>query len=251
MARFVWLAALLAAAVMPTVAKADPNALWHIVGEQCVPNEREYGIPKPCEQVDLDGGYAVLKDITGNTQFLLIPTTRVSGIEAPSILAANAPNYWQAAWQARRYVMERARRQLPRDAIGMAINSISGRTQNELHIHIDCMRVDVTRALHEHAQAIGAGWKPFPVALAGHDYMAMRIVQPDLAGINPFRLLADGVHGARGDMAHRTLVVVGDSYQGKDGFVLLAGHATPATGNWGAGEQLQDHACAAATVAAQ
>jgi CDP-diacylglycerol pyrophosphatase len=50
-------------------------------------------------------------------------------------------------------------------------------------------------------------------------------------------------------MGHETLVVVGDTYQGHDDFVLLAGHASPATGNWGAGEQLQDHACAAATVA--
>ncbi len=48
-------------------------------------------------------------------------------------------------------------------------------------------------------------------------------------------------------MGHYTLVLVG----AMSGFVLLAGHADPATGNWGAGEQLQDHACAAATVAAR
>jgi CDP-diacylglycerol pyrophosphatase len=52
-------------------------------------------------------------------------------------------------------------------------------------------------------------------------------------------------------MGHYTLVVVGDTVQGKDGFVVLAGHASPATGNWGSGEQLQDHACAAATAASR
>jgi CDP-diacylglycerol pyrophosphatase len=211
-------------------AAADPNALWHIVGEQCVPNEREYGLPKPCELVDLDGGYAVLKDIVGNTQFLLIPTTRVGGIEDPA-------NYWQVAWQARRYVEERAHRALPRDTISLAINAADARSQNELHIHIDCVRLDVRAALHEHAAAIAAKWSHFPVRLAGHDYMAIRLVQSDLAPANPFVLLADGIPGARADMARYTLVVVGVA----DGFVLLAAH-----GDHGHGEDLQDHACAAA-----
>jgi CDP-diacylglycerol pyrophosphatase len=201
--------------------------------------------------VDLAGGYAVLKDIVGNTQFLLIPTTRVGGIESPQVLAADAPNYWEAAWQARRYVDELAHRELPRDAIGLAINSVDGRTQNQLHIHVDCMRLDVIAALRDHAGAVGPQWASFPVPLVGHDYEAMRLTQASLAGVNPFVLLADGVPGARGDMGLFTLVVVGDSYQGKDGFVLLAGRANPSTRNWGSGEELQDHACAAATAAAQ
>ena len=42
-------------------------------------------------------------------------------------------------------------------------------------------------------------------------------------------------------MAHYTLVLVGVA----DGFVLLAGRAAGIT-NRGSGEELQDHACAAA-----
>jgi CDP-diacylglycerol pyrophosphatase len=229
---------------------ADPNALWHIVGEQCVPDEQQNHSPRPCEQVDLAAGYAVLKDIVGATQFLLIPTTRVTGIESPQILEPDAPNYFADAWQARHYVDERAHRHLPRDAFGLAINSIDGRTQNQLHIHIDCMRQDVTAALRAHADAIGSTWSKFPVPLVGHDYLAMRLVQSDLDATNPFVVLADGVPGARADMADETLVVVGDTYEGWDGFVLLAGHVSPSTGNWGSGEELQDHACAAASAAA-
>jgi CDP-diacylglycerol pyrophosphatase len=250
----VWVASLLATialAIAPRPASADANALWHIVSEQCVPDEKQNHAPHPCADVNLGGGYAVLKDLVGNTQFLLIPTARISGIESAEILSPNAPNYWADVWRARSFVEDRARRHLPRDAIGLAINSLSGRTQNQLHIHIDCVRLDVRTALHEHAAAIGTQWSRFPVPLVGHDYMAMRLEQADLGAVNPFVLLADGVAGARADMAHQTLVAIGDSFQGKDGFVLLAGHATPATGNWGAGEQLLDHACAAATVAAQ
>ena len=243
------LAALLSL-IAPRHSAADANALWHIVGEQCVPDEKAESLAQPCEKVDLAGGYAVLKDIVGNTQFLLIPTTRVSGIESPQVLAPDAPNYWQDAWQARHYVDERARRQLPRDAIGLAINSIYARSQNQLHIHVDCMRLDVIAALREHAAAIGTQWSKFPVPLAGHDYMAMRLDQPELGrhqSVRPARGRRAWRARRHGPLHWSSLAID----QGKDGFVLLAGHATPATGDWGSGEQLQDHACAAATVAAQ
>ena len=206
-----------------------------------MPDQQQFHSPKPCALVDLATGYVVLKDRVGDTQFLLMPTARITGIESPAILATDAPNYWNAAWQARQFVNERAHRDLSRDAISLAINSESGRTQNQLHIHIDCVRLDVQAALRTHADAVGPGWAPFPARLAGHDYMAMRIDQPDLVHVNTFILLADGIPGARADMAHYTLVLVGVT----DGFVLLAGRAAGIT-NRGSGEELHDHACAAA-----
>ncbi len=78
------LAACLAVLAVARGMAADPNALWHIVGEQCVPDEKLHQSPRPCEMVDLAGGYAVLKDIVGNTQFLLIPTTRVERYRKPA-----------------------------------------------------------------------------------------------------------------------------------------------------------------------
>jgi CDP-diacylglycerol pyrophosphatase len=57
-------------------ARADSDALWRIVHELCVPHERLDDDPDPCALVDLSGGedrgFAVLKDIDGATQFLLI-----------------------------------------------------------------------------------------------------------------------------------------------------------------------------------
>jgi len=235
------LAALLAVLIVPRQAVADADALWHIISEQCVPGQQQNQSPKPCELVDLADGYVILKDRDGDTQFLLMPTARITGIESPAILAPDAPNYWDAAWLARHYVDDRAHRTMPRDTISLAINSASGRTQNQLHIHIDCVSREVQAALRVHASDIGTGWTPFSVKLAGHDYMAMRIDQPDLSHANPFLLLADGIPGARADMAHYTLVVVGEP----DGFVLLAGHAS-GIANRGSGEELQDHACALA-----
>ena len=115
--------ALLVLLLAPHHASADADALWYIVSEQCVPDQQQFHSPKPCELVDLAAGYVVLKDRVGDTQFLLMPTARISGIESPAILAPDAPNYWDAAWQARHFVDERAHRELPREAISLAINS--------------------------------------------------------------------------------------------------------------------------------
>lgn len=239
------LSLVLLAGVPPTVNAADPSALWHIVHDRCVPDQQQNQEPAPCTQVDLAQGYVVLKDRDGATQFLLIPTARVSGIEDSAILAPDAPNYWQDAWQARRYVEQRAGHALARDVLSLAINSTTGRTQDQLHIHIDCIRPGVRAALAEHQADIGPQWSAFPVPLAGHHYRAMRVSQADLAGTNPFRLLAAGV--PQPEMGQHTLVLAGITFApDQQGFVLLDDRADLAAGDRASGEELQDHDCALA-----
>jgi CDP-diacylglycerol pyrophosphatase len=227
-------------------AQANPNALWDIVNDQCVPDQEQRGDPAPCADVDLSAGEekgsAVLKDLVGATQFLLIPTGRITGIESPALLAPDATNYFAAAWRARSFVDERAGWTLPRDWVSLAINSEDARTQDQLHIHVDCVRQDVYAALTRHAAAVGPAWAPFPVPLGGHRYSAIAVDGEDLDGVNPFQLLADGVAGARSDMGAQTLVVVG-AY-GPDcrpGFIVLADHVDVAEGDTAGGEALQDH----------
>jgi CDP-diacylglycerol pyrophosphatase len=230
---------------------ANPNALWDIVHGQCVPDQQQHDDPYPCAMVEVrdgvDRGYAVLKDRVGATQFLLIPTTRVGGIESPDLLAPDAPNYFADAWKARTYVDSRAHQTLPRESLGLAINSVFARSQNQLHIHIDCIRADVRDALREHAAEIDERWAPFPVLLAGRPYKAMRVLGDELGQVDPFKLLADGIPGAREDMGRHTLVVTGAIFaDGKPGFIILDGRADLATGDRGFGEALQDHSCALA-----
>jgi CDP-diacylglycerol pyrophosphatase len=239
------LAALLAAAAGGP-AHADPAALWRIVHDRCVPDEIQHHDPAPCALVDLSQGYVVLKDRVGATQFLVLPTARITGIESPALLAPDAPDYMQDAWKARRFVRARAPAKLARNDLSLAINSIYGRTQNQLHIHVDCLRRDVRDALAQHRDAISETWRRFPVPLAGHRYIARRLVARDLAGVNPFRILADAGPNVRAHMGIYTLVVAGFSFDGRPGFVLLADHADLARGDFGSGEELQDHACAVA-----
>lgn len=240
-------------AFAPVPARAsDPSALWHIVNGQCVPDEQTKHDPTPCAEVDIaDGvaqGYALLKDIRGAAQFLLIPTARISGIDDPEILAPDAVNYFAAAWRARYFTEERLGAPQPRDVIILAINSAYGRTQDQLHIHIDCVRADVRAALKANLDKIQGVWTPFPVKLAGHTYRAIRLNQETLDDTNPFNVLADKDPAAAAAMKRQTLVLVGEDFpDGSKGFVLLNGTADPAEGNFGSGEELQDHSCATAS----
>jgi CDP-diacylglycerol pyrophosphatase len=231
-----------AAGVTAGPANADPNALWTIVDDQCVPDEAANDDPAPCSLVDLGAGeqrgYAVLKDLVGATQFLLIPTERIPGIESPTLLEPGATNYFAAAWDASSFVDARAGVDIPRDWMSLAINSAVARSQNQLHIHIDCVRADIRETLSRRIADVGPGWAPFPEPLRGHPYQAMTVEGDTLDATNPVQLLAK----RNDDMGLETLVVVGTYLRdGKPGFVLLASRADPATGNPGAGEELQDH----------
>jgi CDP-diacylglycerol pyrophosphatase len=246
-------AALVALSAMRGIA-ADPDALWKIVHDRCVPNAEKTGQPAPCALVELRGGvergYAVLKDLVGVAQFLLIPTARLGGIESPELLTPDAPNYWDDAWQARSDVESKLGHALARDAIGLAINSASGRSQAQLHIHVDCLREDVRAFLRAHESEIGKDWSPPRFRLNSHPYRAMRIEDAELRGADPFRLLADGVPGARANMASQTLVLTGASFaDGKDGFYLLADHVDLLSADLASGEELLDHDCAVAKTA--
>jgi len=240
-------AAALALQAMPGAAQAaDPDALWKIIHNRCVPNEQQHGDPDPCTIVDLHGGvargYVLLKDIRGRTQYLVLPTARVTGIEDPELLAPDAGNYFADAWQNRGYTEHGAGHALPRDTLSLAVNSPYARSQNQLHIHIDCLRPDVRAALARQATAIGGHWAPLPEPLLGHHYWAVRVIGDELR-TDPFKLLAART---RGVMRDETLVVAGAEFAGQPGFIVLADRRNPATGDNAGGEELQDHTCALA-----
>ena len=233
--------------LLVALAHADPSAIWKIDNEKCVPHMRESHDPSPCAIVDLDAGYVVLKDREGATQFLLMPTPRISGIESPEILAPDAPNYWDLAWRARDLSEQRAGKPLPREVLSLAVNSPYGRSQDQLHIHIDCVRADVRDALMANRDAIARSWSAFPLPLAGHNWTATRVDGENLGQVNPFRLLASGDLEAASDMGKHTLVVVGMTWSNNvPGFVVLDGRLDLANGNRASGEELQDHSCALA-----
>jgi CDP-diacylglycerol pyrophosphatase len=229
-------------------ARADPMALWRIVHDACVPHFQAGLGPKPCERVDLDGGVdqgaAILKDLVGVAQMLAIPTRRMTGIEDPQMLAPNAPPVFADAWGAKTLVEARLGRALPRDAVGLAINSKWARSQDQFHIHVDCMAVSVMKVLADYAPALDSQWRAMTVPLQGRVYLARRLDSADLVDVAPLKLLAHGIQGARDNMGAYSLAAVGATFAGKPGFVLLADLFSLEGG--GHAEDLEDHDCAIA-----
>jgi CDP-diacylglycerol pyrophosphatase len=244
------LAACQAPASGPSLRPPPPHpngqALWRIVDGACVPDERANRRPDPCIEVSLAGGlgrgYAVLKDRHGAEQYLVMPTIDITGIEDRRLLAPGAPDYFADAWRARRYVEAKIGKAMPREDMAVSVNSPYGRSQDLLHLHVDCLTERSAADLAADAPRIGSRWSRAPLILDGHPYYALRLAGADPT-VDPFRVLADGIPGAAREMGAWTLVLVGAQWHGRPGFVLLAGRVDLAHGDHASGEELQDHDC--------
>jgi len=231
-------------AMTPETAR-PASALWWVVHDLCVTDQRLLRVPAPCMYVNLRQGWAVVKDTRAPTHLLIVPTRRISGIESPGLLAPNAPNYWQFAWSARRFLVRLAGRPVPRQDIALLINSVRGRTQNQLHIHVDCVAPGVAEPLRDHISDIGEDWAPLPVPLGGKKVLVRRLDGDAFGDRNPFKLLAEGVPGARADMGEEALGAVGAIFaDGRPGFILIAHPLPRSADDSGAREELLDHRCA-------
>jgi CDP-diacylglycerol pyrophosphatase len=225
------------------LAAVDSNALWKIVDLRCVPSQQATGTPGQCTVVDLDKHYAILKDIVGRSQHLLIPTDRITGIESPLILAPHARDYWVDAWNSRTYVEKSVKRTLPDTLLGIEINSQYRRSQNQLHIHIDCMRGDISDALARHANDVPGQWHT--QMLDGNRYRVMRVTSLAQAD-NPFRLVARddaGNHFSEAAMATQTILVTGAGPSAEQDGWLVVNSDLDADNGSGTAEGLLDHAC--------
>src|SRR5215469_16466042 len=125
----------------PPPVHPNGGTLWGIISTQCLPDERDHHDPTPCAKVSLDGGQAhgfvLLKDRDGVAQYLLMPSARITGIEDPAILEPDAANYFEKAWEARQVVADKLGRRMDRTGLSVVVNSVYGRSQDQLHLHID------------------------------------------------------------------------------------------------------------------
>jgi len=175
-----------------------------------------------------------------------MPTVDITGIEDARLLAEGAPNYFAEAWRAQTYVDARIGKTLPRQDMAVSVNSLYGRSQDLLHLHIDCLTPQSVAALAADLPRIGRRWSSAPLTLSGHPYYAIRLGGDDPPA-DPFHVLAAGMPGAAKAMGAWTLVLAGATFDGAaPGFILLAGRADPAHADFASGEELQDHDCAIA-----
>ena len=236
-------ATLLAFAAMPAAIAANPvrDVLW-VALQGCVLAKKAAGRSFPCLAVDLGDaarpGTAVLRAPGQPTHTVVMPTDSDSGIEASVLQGPRGAAYWRAALAARHYVSDALQGRLPASAVGLEVNSVGGRSQDQLHIHLDCMRRSVVAALKAHGDAVGESWAPFPVPLEEVPYVAMRVPADAMAAFNPFAALAR-VPGWQGRLHDASFAAVeADPGDPRGGMILLAYREPEASA-----EYLMDHSC--------
>ncbi len=143
-----------------------------------------------------------------DTNKLLVPKFRITGIECPKVLDTTLPNYWQAAW-------DEARKSFGKNVdILVGINSYDGRTQDQLHIHLTAFIREARTQLDKIDSTIPRNdlrkWNDqiFELGAPGDTYV-YRIAHVDaLDRTNPFILLNHFVVSTSNDMFAQSLAVV-------------------------------------------
>jgi len=216
---------------------SDRGALWQVVHKLCLPMHATLGLSLPCLAVDDARGFVVIRAPGDATRIIVVPTARMEGIESPGLLRDDAPNFWAYAWEERGRVADAAPRPLGWDDIGMAINSRSARTQDQMHIHVDCLDPRLKNALAD-AKLSTLRWSTLRLKPWGR-YRAKRLAGNGLEQ-SPFQTVAKEIPGAKSSMDEQTIAVAGvTDPKGERGFVLLE------KGGGGAAEELLDHRCRA------
>ena len=188
-----------------------------------------------CRAADPRDGFVIIKDNSPRKpqSYLILPTAKVAGIEDPLVSSPPVVDFWQYGFAEAATYPGR-----PRADTALAINSAHARTQNQLHIHISCVRTDVKGAL------LGTSIPSYPdkpVALplppGQHVYQVVKVGR--LTGpLSPF-LLIQNDPAAKADMAAQSIAVVGSASLNE--YFVLSTHY--GDGNPGSAEELLDQRC--------
>lgn len=222
----------------------NPDALWQLISQRCVVGMEQDGNPAPCTKVDEAKGYVTLKDRNGPLQYLVMPVTKITGTESPALLKANAPKFFAMSWDERHLLAEKYGRPINDSALSLAINSAYGRTQNQMHIHISCLRPDIRTALDDLAPKLTNQWQAF--SFDNSDYQIRTLSDAELHAESSFKRIARELQIDPEDMGKYGLALATLA----DGrLVLLALRASWFGLEKASPELLQDHSCAILTPA--
>lgn len=227
------------------------DALWNMLHKECVPNYSKTHNPKPCTMVvprpgknAPDRGFVVIKDKRGKSQYLLLPMEKITGIEDAKLLAPGQINYFASAWVLAGYMFHKhAGKKATEDYTSVAVNSEYARSQNQLHLHVDCLSAKAHADLAKIAPQLSAKWSKKTYSISGAPFYVMYLKAKNIAGVQPFEKLAKDMPGAAKHMGQWSLAVAGAS---KGGFYVLATKADlnkKGNARGGYAEVVQDHSC--------
>jgi len=185
---------------------SDPDILFTIAGT-CTQSLRGN---KSCRARSPRRDYVIIKDNSPQKPkgYLLIPVSCVTGVEDPSALRQPISKFWKSAWIW-------SRRELPAQPasrLGLAVNSLGTRGNDQLHIHLSCVAREVRHTLDENAANIpeyAEGAIPLRVPLGAHRNLYAVVKVRALAGTtNPFAVVENAHGGRQSEMAKQGIAVV-------------------------------------------
>ena len=243
----VYRGALLSVTALLLTGCARSDALWLVTQDLCQPNYHYRRDPAPCQQIyqppGSGQGFSVLQNPRYQYHFILVPTQAMAGIESIALSRPGRTDYFGYAWLMRYRLMAAYGADVPEDKLGMAINSAWGRSQNQLHIHLTCLREDVRRQLQAERPYINEQWRPLPDRLLNHTYYARRVMQPAAMGIYPIASVARYFQLSPPQLAEYGVALIPTTFSGEKGFILLTTRRGWDKGNRASVESLLDKRC--------
>jgi CDP-diacylglycerol pyrophosphatase len=219
------------AAASCTALPSPPDTLWTLA-ECCAKSLKSN---PSCLVYDNKDKYVIIKDNNPKkpVAYLLMPSIKVTGIEDPQISKAPVVAFWEYAWkQSQTYLKPPAK-------AALAINSVHGRDQNQLHIHISCVQPEVKKALDGATIGVFPA-KPVALQLPPHNntYEVVKVTSLD-GKQSPFLVIQEDPR-AKAHMGSQSIAVVGTA-KANEYFVLNTYYHG---GNPGTAEELLDQTCA-------
>jgi CDP-diacylglycerol pyrophosphatase len=192
-----------------------------------------------CREYNPERSFVILKDNASDkpAAYLIIPATPVTGIEDKQVFHSPVADIWQYGWEESTRFLR-----VPYRVVGLAINSVEARSQNQLHIHISCVRPAVANLLERARRLRTDTMQPSQLRLPpGNHLYRVVVVHELLRHDSPFEVVS-GFPGAKDAMARQSIAVIGSRVP--ETYYLLSTAAGP--GNPGSAEELLDQTCARA-----
>lgn len=221
--------------------KINSDKLWQTINQQCIPEFKNGSLQSPCIKVDQQHRYVIYKDIKGPLHDLLLPLDQISGIESPILQQKNTENYFMLAWQNRQLFIKSANKPINEQYLSLAINSKYGRSQEQLHIHLACLKAEVYQIIKENEDTITKSWRPLKQRINSHQYIAIKIPATDINKISPFNYLEKYAEEQGDNIAYYGLAMIPSSQ--KNEFILLASRLKLLDFNLGSAGTIQDYQC--------
>jgi CDP-diacylglycerol pyrophosphatase len=133
---------------------------------------------------------------------LAIPRARVTGVECADTYGPKAFNLWRPAWDE---AMSRFKGQVDTMHLMLGINSLPGRRQDQLHIHLTALKAEVRKEL-DATKGIPTDLSKWNTSIFPLVGKAFRIVRVNDLNANVFKLVHDNI--TQNDSFEQSIAVV-------------------------------------------